>query len=114
MATRDEPPGGTVEPQGSSDVPSDPQPPSPIFAVSNLYVRSFSLVLFIVALLLCLLGMELGFVAFMILGLVFEIIDLTCGVSNLRQMWGEVDRCVSGWKSLEARRQAAKSRPPVG
>jgi len=49
-----------------------------------LPLRGLSLVLLIVAILLCLLGIDLGFVAFMILALAFEVIDVLCG---LKRQW---------------------------
>lgn len=91
---------GRVLPSSATPVPEDPPLPSPIMATSNVLIRSFSLVLFIIAILLCLKGMSLGFVTFMILGLAFEVIDLVIGMNDIRQMSSGVTRCVAGWKEL--------------
>lgn len=95
---------GDVGKPGTMEDPTDPQPPGTAYSLSYAPVRGLSLLLFIVAILLCLEGMELGFVTFMILGLVFEVIDFVCGHKHLRMVWGGVDRCVREWKALKVRR----------
>ncbi len=88
-----------VDAPGIIEDPTDPQPPGTLYSMSYAPVRGLSLLLLIVAILLCLEGMELGFVTFMILGLAFEVIDFVCGQRHLRMVWGDVGRCVSEWKT---------------
>ena len=84
---------------GGSD---DPPKTSPMMAQSNVVARSFSLVLFIIAILLCLAEMEIAFVTFMILGLAIEFFDLICGMKESRRISYEVTRCVNEWRARAA------------
>ncbi|HEX5760278.1 MAG TPA: hypothetical protein VF121_13910 [Thermoanaerobaculia bacterium] len=94
--------GGGLHTTGATSVPEDPPKPAAMYALSYTPIRGLSLILLIIAILLCLEEMEIAFVTFMILALAFEVIDLVCGVKYLHQVWSGVTRCVSGWKALQA------------
>lgn len=90
---------GTVHTTGASSVPEDPPRTSHAYALSYIPAKGLSIILLIIAILLCLEGMELAFVTFMVLGILIEVADLICGFKHLQQIQGGVDRCISGWKA---------------
>lgn len=95
--------GGGATSASTTTVPEDPPRRSAAYSLSYVPLRGLSLLLLIVAILLCLEGMELGFLAFIILGLLFEVVDLVCGLKHLQQIWDGVDRCIGQWRALKGR-----------
>ena len=95
--------GGGPTTASTTPVPEDPPRTRAAYALSYIPAKGLSIILLIIAILLCLEGMELAFVTFMVLGILIEVADLICGFKYLQQIQDGMDRCVGQWKALKGR-----------
>lgn len=95
--------GGQVQQRSTSSVPEDPPR---TYALSYIPAKGLSIILLIIAIILCLEEMEIAFATFMVLAILIEVADLIVGAKLLQSLRLRVSGYVTELRALKPNRPA--------